>query len=587
MRALPGKDEQQNASAGISAAAAADRVARVEALRYLCRSFYHKVPYQGLLVLARQYGVPMQGVPQDADSVKRHICLYIAGQLGITLSEDEDFTSVAELPVSTTTTVDTERGPCSLQIVRTVSDEVSGSTGLVYFIKGFRECSRLAGAAEQFEDVTVLKTFWARDPLRWSKTRLMYSRFLQEQHTMYVATRDSGTRNVVPMHYWWSGEGARVKNVLPMVNSAWIVMPYYKQGDAMKWICETLNLPEYHHGTRSVGDAHISVHAGLSILCSVFSQMARGLRSLHRLGYVHADFKPENCFVRTEPLPQGHGRAPQSEIEAAGDVDTEPLWPIVDVGDLETTCGVMLEEQVGRSIDRADAHRLARVLTQRSDLTDEQVSSVLMQYAHSLLENESVDMEALKRQGIREQAPSGGAPAYEASHVSTRDVNAALQSAVQRMKAVERTVNWAFSKKNRSGARSGIDLIVQAAVQKQCMVGSFDYLAPEMLTPPLYRCRPKTYEADAWALGVTMLALATCSPPSYPMDLARADGRLEPFIPSNSILARPESLFLRNAISSLMRTDPTRRMNAVDIVDNSLIRRYAMQAARVEQMLRS
>lgn len=563
---------------------------QIELLRYLCRAYVHHIPLQQLRHLATTYGIHVPARLHGSESdVKRYMCTALAKALGVKLPDHMVTTGVTK-PID-----DKGTDECPIEVVRVVGSELLGSAGLIYVVRGFQQCAKralgtdptavaphaddddggegdesdweaAAGADGDDDRYVVIKTNWARDALRFKQSRALYGRLLQEQYVMAMCGLSGGARNVVPMYGMWSGPEGKEHNIIPSLHSPYVVMPYYAQGDLLQWYCGTMRLDALMSQDGGVGYAQLDVHSALCLMSSIFVQLAQGLVSLHARGFLHADFKTENCFVSTTGLSDAQERTfrrltlRQLRSKGAGaddatstrwDVESRPLWPVVDVGDLDMACGVMVEAEVGAPVAEEEEVALTRVLgLSRPDAS-------LDVYVQAVLDSQA-------RQ-IRKQAVSVDA-------LTRAQRNAVLQAAVQRMVAARRSIRWALT---RNGFREyGADAI-REVVQSMCFVGTDSYLAPELAVPPLYKCRPRTLESDAWALGVTMLTLGGCSTAAGPEKLARYDGNVTRVAHRYSVLHTSEAKFLRDIINGLTRADPRKRATAASVLRNPTLQRYA------------
>lgn len=549
--------------------ASAQRLQRIEMLRYLCRAYVHHTPVNSLRQLAKLYGVQ---IPPGEPDPKLYMCRALADMLEIDLP-DEVITAGRSVPVDHALL---SAPGCSLRIVRSVGEDLLGSAGIIYVVEGFADCLGRT-SDESYGRYAVVKTVWARDSLRWSQTRTVYGRLLQEQYTMFVTSMDARARNLVPSYDMWAGPEGKASHALGAIKNPYILIPYYAQGDLLQWFCETMRLDTFMPRTSAVGHPRLDVHSAVCLLSSIFIQMAQGMLSLHRQGYLHCDFKTENCLVSLTGLSdaqeahfQRMAKTGSDEIHSLlwtrqGTPQTSmtevPLWPVVHVADFDMSCGVMLEEQTYARISKKEAYDLAGVLSDRgaspSELDDAAVNDILVEYVRHVLTTQYMNI------GARPISPDT---------LSEQQKNAVLQGAVQRMTAARKSVKWALK---RAAYQAHGPELMRSIMNSMCFVGTDSYLAPELSRPPIYRCRTRTLETDAWALGATMLTLCSCSTQVKSGLLEQYDGRVTKTAHRSSVLHTVEAKALRDVINGLMRADPKDRLMPVDVVEHPTLREYA------------
>ena len=151
--------------------------------------------------------------------------------------------------------------------------------------------------------------------------------------------------------------------------------PYLRRSIAAHKIRRVLRLREYHLIMEYVKGVTLQAERpdDVSAIVEIFVKVARGLDSLHRVGYVHADMKPNNVLIGSggtvkiidfgQSCPIGHVKARVQgtpEFIAPEQVDRRPLDARTDVFNLGATLYWVL---AGRAMPTAYTRRRGRLGT--------------------------------------------------------------------------------------------------------------------------------------------------------------------------------------------------------------------------------
>lgn len=151
--------------------------------------------------------------------------------------------------------------------------------------------------------------------------------------------------------------------------------PYLRRSIAAHKVRRAFRLREYHLVMEYVKGVTLQAERpeDVSAIVEIFVKVARGLDSLHRVGYVHADMKPNNVLIGPggtvkiidfgQSCPVGHVKARVQgtpEFIAPEQVDRRPLDARTDVFNLGATMYWVL---VGRAMPTAYTRRHGRLGT--------------------------------------------------------------------------------------------------------------------------------------------------------------------------------------------------------------------------------
>lgn len=500
----------------------------VKRLLWLCGSYHHRRSFEKLKQLAVRVGIVL---PVDAILTREWLCSRIARQLQYSLAS-----SPADVVPSGQTPVDAQAtDECTLRIVQRV--EGAGAFGLVYVVRGYRDCVKDEAARAHIPDALVVKTSWAKYDLEMDEFPMYLSKTLLEH---YFTDHLQGHVNIVRAYGSWAGPRSRHPNILPKIsNTPWIAIKYYDAGDLFSWLVTAVNLSNvngtrrYGMDKRTVGTFSLTVPQAVSLACSATVQMARGLAHMHCAHVVHGDFKLENCLVSI--------RNTESSIVdyAAG----EALWPEVAVGDFDCACF--------DSVDRVFLPREFEMLRSVYAVPEGMSNVGMLHFIAGKVLNSDADMLA----------------------VGEQESKLLVRSVMQRFRAIQAAVQWCYDAPYQNEL---LNKLLLASDMLACVGGTPEYDAPELKYRPLRRCVPKTFDQDAWSLGATIYAFTT----GILLDVREAasrDGDISATLPPSCLLAQPECARLLEVVKGLLRLSPIPRATPRSVANNPELLHHAAQ----------
>lgn len=497
-------------------------------LSWLCGSANHWKVRDELVDVARQIGIPVHDL---SSNTQKQLCQNILKRYGVHQEED------ALQPCISLVDQQQEEG-CTLRFVSTLPDETVGAFGSLYLVSGFKECVRKYDPENThgIPDVVIIKTTWAKYDMDVQDFPAYMASVLQE-HYFTFAFGDDTCPNIVRQYGSWAGPRSREVNVLPKVTSTpWLAMQYYETGDSFDWVSSKISLGkvdgtldvEKGIDTRTVGPYRLTVQEAVFLACSITLQMATGLAYIHSKGTIHGDFKLENCFVSSH------------------DDKASPFWPRVVVGDLDSCC------QLAVNCRDAESMPTLKWLYELSpELPDDEVIDTV---CAKIVESTT---SALKRVTLRRQS---------------KDL--LVSSALQRFTAIQMSCSFAYDK---SYALQISKKIWHASQHLTCTGGTLYYDPPEYRKYPLGRCVPKIQQGDMWSLGASIYTMMTLSHGNM-AEIAHADGNFLPGLAVDTLLAQPESAHISAMLRKILRADPSQRLTAGEIIQDTRLKEYAARS---------
>lgn len=594
------------------AAAASDSDVRgrdMQLFHAVCSAFSHPSALAMGLKLLSKY-VPLHTVPRTKKGSLRWVCEQLSRHLGsspvlpVESSDGAMFKALLD-------TAPESGDQCVLDPVSVLGADVLGSNAVLFVVapRPLVQCvinmipPSLAYVRHDspLPFWAILRTSMFRTDLEnptvaHHKARALTDQYLSWRAREYMMKRsDSAGERYQPSLpltlAMWPGPGSLMRNTLPQIRIPYSLVRLFWDGDAFGFVQRVLDYSAGNIPYQQQTD--VPAVAAVAMYCSIASQMARSIASLHRMRYVHCDVKLENVLVDSIVGPRG-----QMEKDTERTGAPPPLYPYAVLSDFDS---VVPEWSPLHDSVKAQYLLLSAVYLgmdydslPRDEALDVHVLTAFICWAlvdkspaqnRVLYEGFKAQLDYVHRY-LRTVMPSSGTWSNMANCAAQRAAGMAeALVALYGSCGAGRQFNAHFKGKTMPPAsEEALRLVARGYVSTANRVGTPTTLPPEIADPRLRdeasvsdNWVPRTQQGDIWSWAMTLwMSMCATNRADYHVMYSNPSSFMRP--PRESLLDHPDALHLYMILKKCLSLDPSERPTAAQIANDERLNAQASTA---------